>query len=136
MYFTFIFSLIFMTLFCLFFFIFAESVIKWFIDDDLKVIEIGKATLRYQCIALPFLTLNVITNMTFQSTKQKFKASLLSSCRQGIFFIPVILILPLLNGIQGVEMTQAIADFLTFLFSDTENKRWFTRIYLKINCRR
>ena len=117
MYFTFIFSLIFMTLFCLFFFIFAESVIKWFIDDDLKVIEIGKATLRYQCIALPFLTLNVITNMTFQSTKQKFKASLLSSCRQGIFFIPVILILPLLNGIQGVEMTQAIADFLTFLFT-------------------
>lgn len=117
MIFTFVFSLIFMTLFCLFFFVFAENVIKWFIDDDSQVIKIGKETLRYQCIALPFLTLNVISNMTFQSTKQKFKATLLSCCRQGIFFIPIILILPLINGMTGVEMTQALSDFLTFLFT-------------------
>lgn len=117
MFFTLIFSLIFMTIFCLLFFIFAESVIKWFIDDDAQVIKIGKETLRYQCIALPFLTLNVISNMTFQSTKQKFKATLLSCCRQGIFFIPIIIVLPIMIGIKGVEMTQALADFLTFLFT-------------------
>ena len=37
--------------------------------------------------------------------------------RQGIFFIPTIMILPLFIGFQGVEMTQAIADACTFLLA-------------------
>ena len=42
---------------------------------------------------------------------------MLASCRQGIFFIPIILFLPRLIGLMGVEMAQPGADLLTFVVS-------------------
>ena len=66
---------------------------------------------------MPFLSINTICNMTYQSTKQKFKATILSCCRQGIFFIPLIIVLPMIFDINGVVSTQAAADLLTFVFS-------------------
>mgnify|MGYP003392188507 CR=1 FL=1 len=52
-----------------------------------------------------------------QSLRKTVPATLLSMCRQGIFFIPTLYIAPLLLGLQGVEMTQAIADVLTFILA-------------------
>ena len=116
MLFTFVVSTILMSISCIVLFVFSKEVMGFFIDDS-DVIEIGKVALRYQCIALPLLPLNTICNMTFQSTRKKFRAALLSCCRQGLFFIPTIIFLPMLIGLKGVELTQAIADTLTFLFS-------------------
>ena len=116
MFFTYIVSTCLMTLLSLMFFIFAADVMKVFIEDS-DAIAIGKIALRYQCIALPLVPLNTICNMTFQSTRKKFRAALLSCCRQGIFFIPTIIFLPMLIGLNGVELAQSIADILTFLFS-------------------
>ena len=97
-------------------FIFAEQILPLFIDDP-KVIEIGVRALRFQAIALPFLTTNVVCNMTFQAVGQKLKAVLLSCCRQGFFFIPVVLLLPPVLELLGVELVQAVSDFGTFLVS-------------------
>lgn len=94
----------------------APVLIPRFINDD-AVIEIGTHALRFQAITMPLLSLNVICNMTFQSLGKKVRAVLLSCCRQGIFFIPWILLLPKLWGLTGVELTQAAADASTFLFS-------------------
>ena len=116
MFFTYIVSTCLMTLLSLMFFIFAADVMKVFIEDS-DAIAIGKRALRYQCIALPLVPLNTICNMTFQSTRKKFRAALLSCCRQGLFFIPTIIFLPMLIGLNGVELAQSIADILTFLFS-------------------
>ena len=116
MFFTYIVSTCLMTLLSLMFFIFAADVMKVFIEDS-DAIAIGKIALRYQCIALPLVPLNTICNMTFQSTRKKFRAALLSCCRQGLFFIPTIIFLPMLIGLNGVELAQSIADILTFLFS-------------------
>ena len=52
-----------------------------------------------------------------QSIGKGVKASITSSARNGIFFIPLILILPHLFGITGVEITQAIADVLALFIS-------------------
>ncbi len=116
MLFTFFVSTALMTFSSLLFFIFSKQVMNFFIDDD-DVIEIGKVALRYQCIALPLMPLNTICNMTFQSTRKKFKAALLSCLRQGLFFIPIIIIMPLVLNITGVITSQALADILTCLFS-------------------
>jgi hypothetical protein len=35
--------------------------------------------------------------------------------RQGLFFIPVVLIMPMFLGITGIQMAQSTADVLTFL---------------------
>ena len=116
MLFTFAVQTVLMTSFSIVFFIFSKELMGLFIDDS-GVIEIGKVALRYQCIALPLLPINTICNMTFQASRRKFKASLLSCLRQGIFFIPLIIILPLGFGLVGVEITQALADLLTSIFS-------------------
>lgn len=117
MIFTLVCGSILMTVTCLIVFIFSKQIMNFFISKDPDVVKIGIRVIRYQCISLPFLSLNVIANMSFQSIKSKFKATILSCCRQGIFFIPFIFLLPLLFELKGVELTQALSDFCTFLFT-------------------
>ena len=94
----------------------SPNIIKAFINDE-KVIEIGTHALRYQCMVMPIMTLGVLSNMTFQCVGKPWQATFLSSCRQGIYFLPLILILPRVFGITGVEITQPLADVCTFLTS-------------------
>ena len=90
---------------------FAPQIIGWFRDDP-EVVKVGAAALRWQAIALPLMAAIVITNMMLQSTGKGVKASITASARSGIFFIPLILILPELFGLFGVEIAQAVADVL------------------------
>ena len=117
MYFTLACGSILMLITCAGLFIFAEPVMSIFGRQSQETIEIGTRVIRYQSIAMPFLSLNVIANMSFQSTKKKLSATILSCCRQGIFFIPLIWLLPAVVNLTGVELTQALSDFLTFLFT-------------------
>ena len=77
----------------------------------------GAAALRWQAAALPLLACIVITNMMLQSIGRGLKASMTASARSGIFFIPLILTLPRILGLTGVEMTQAVADALSLSIS-------------------
>jgi len=117
MFFTLIVGFSLMVVTCVVLFILAEPVMKAFVSDSPKAIEIGVNTIRFQSITMPFLSLNVIANMSFQSTKKKISATILSCCRQGIFFIPFVFILPLMFDVVGIELTQALSDFATFLFT-------------------
>jgi Na+-driven multidrug efflux pump len=92
----------------------APEIVSWFRDDP-KVITIGIQALRWQSAVLPLMATGVLTNMMLQSCGKGVIASITSSARNGIFFIPLILILPRLFGLTGVEMTQAWADVFTFL---------------------
>ncbi len=96
--------------------IFAPSVIGFFRDDP-AVIEVGKTALRFQAAALPLLAFTVITNMMLQAIGKGVKASITSAARSGLFFVPLILILPKLFGLTGVEATQAAADVLSLLLA-------------------
>ena len=51
--------------------------------------------------------------MLMQSTRHIKQATFLSMNRQGVYFIPAILILPRLFGLFGVEISQAVADLLS-----------------------
>ena len=95
---------------------FAPSVVGFFRDDP-AVIPIGARALRWQASVLPLLTTSILTNMLLQSMGKGIKASICSSARNGIFFIPLILTLPHFFGLAGVEMTQAWADVLAFLLA-------------------
>lgn len=96
-------------------FIFAPDVIRIFIDNDPDVVTIGAAALRAQCISMPLLSLNVACNMTFQTIGKSWTATFLSALRQGVFFLPLIIVLPRVIGLYGVTYTQAISDALSFL---------------------
>ena len=98
-------------------YIFTPSILRAFMKEDPMVIEVGTRALRAQCILLPFCGINVTTNMALQGTSHVPSATFLAMCRQGIFYIPAILVLPRILGITGVEIAQPAADTLTFTVS-------------------
>ncbi len=85
--------------------------------ENPEVIKIGAKMLRISGVALAFLGFSSYVNMMYQSLGFVKGATFLASCRQGIYFIPLILILPIFWGLDGVIACQAIADILTFLTS-------------------
>jgi putative MATE family efflux protein len=93
----------------------APFLMKLFIATDPDVIAIGSKALRAQCLTMPLIPLGVMCNMTFQSIGKSWTATFLAAARQGIFFLPSILILPRLLGLTGVQITQPLADACTFL---------------------
>ncbi len=93
-------------------FTFAPEVIAFF-RNDANVIRVGTVALRYQSAVLPLSGIIVMTNMLLQSIGKGFKASITASARNGIFFIPLIIYLPMYLGLKGVQMTQSVADVLT-----------------------
>lgn len=79
--------------------------------------EIGALALRLQCICMPLLPLNFMVGLTYQSVGNKALASLLSISRQGLFYIPAVLILPKFFGLLGVQTSQSVADAFAFVFA-------------------
>ena len=93
-----------------------DSLIRLFRDDP-AVTAVALPAFRYQCLAMILHPVIVVTNMTFQSVGKAGRATFLACCRQGVFFIPLILLLPSHLGLLGVEVCQPIADVLTFFVS-------------------
>lgn len=97
-------------------FIFARQIITLFRDYP-EVISAGVFPLRCQCAACIFQPVTVGANMLFQSTGNSGRATLLAALRSGIFFIPLILILPHFLGLTGIQISQTCADVLSCLTS-------------------
>ena len=77
--------------------------------DDPAVIEIGIRALRLQALATLVLPPCMVVEMLFQSTGRRIGASVLSSLRSGLFFIPALLILSELRGLAGIQEAQPIS---------------------------
>ena len=99
------------------FFLAAPSIITAFRRDDPAVIAIGTLAMRFQCIVFPLSTVSTLANFSLQSTGQSVYALILASSRQGIFYIPLIFILPATIGLLGIQMTQALSDICTLALS-------------------
>ena len=97
-------------------FVFAEDLVGLFLDQP-EAIACAATALRFQCVTFPTHGWIVMSNMMEQSMGRTLPATFLSVARQGLFFIPLVLILPQFLGQTGVEMTQAMADGLTLLFA-------------------
>jgi len=114
--FTLFFAMSIMVVFALVCGIFAPSVMQMF-SLSKEAMEIGSLALRLQCICMPLLPLNFMASVTYQSVGSKSIAALLSVSRQGLFYIPAVLLLPKLFGLIGVQSCQAISDLLAFFFA-------------------
>lgn len=91
-----------------------EALVRLFRDDG-AVTAIALPAFRWQCVATLLQPVLVCGNMLFQSVGKAGRATFLSCCRQGIFFIPLILTLPRAFGLAGVQYSQPIADVLSFV---------------------
>ena len=97
-------------------FAFTPQIIAIFRDDP-EVIAVGSAALRWQLISLPLCATIMISNMTMQTCRKPWRANLLAVSRRGLFFIPLIAILPAYFGLKGVEMCQAWSDVCAFILT-------------------
>ena len=98
-------------------FIFAPYIVALFRKEDAMVIEVGSFALRAQCVTYVFGVWIILTNMLLQASGRAFGATVISSCRSGLCFIPVIMILPVFFGLTGVQISQAVADMIAFCIS-------------------
>lgn len=96
---------------------YAEEIVELFRKGDPDVVATGANALRWQLIAYPLGAFTIISNMMLQTIRKSVRATILSSARQGLFFVPFIFILPHFWGLQGVEMCQAVSDLFTFLLA-------------------
>ena len=94
-------------------FMFAESIITMF-RNDLEVVQVGAAALRWQMVTFVLLPTIGLSNMMLQTIRKPWQANLAAASRSGLFFIPLIWLLPQYLGLAGVEMCQALADICSF----------------------
>ena len=96
-------------------FVFAEEVVAFFRTEDPAVVQIGVEALLLQCLVAPIMPVSVVSNMTYQVLGRAGIATFLACLRQGVFFLPFILILPQFFGLRGIESAQPLAELLSFL---------------------
>ncbi len=92
--------------------LFSGGLIRIFRDDP-TVIEIGTRALRLQCVAQLLMPIVMVTEMLMQSSGKKIPATVLSSLRGGVIFIPLLFILPMFRGLAGVQEAQPLAYILS-----------------------
>ncbi len=94
--------------------IFSGEVVSLFRDDP-EVIAIGIPALRYQMIIFPACSFMMMANMMMQTCRKTIRANILAASRQGLFFIPLIFVLPYFYGLFGVEICQAVSDIISLI---------------------
>ncbi len=113
-YFTFVLGECVLILLSFVFFFAAKDIIHAFRNDP-EVIKIGTTMLRLQCISLICQPFGVCANMLFQCIGKTARATLLATTRNGLYLIPILLILPRVFGLFGILSAQPLADLLSLL---------------------
>ncbi len=96
---------------------FAPQVIGFFNPETAETLRIGSRMLIIMGFSLPTLGYSTYVNQLYQSLGYVKGATVLASCRQGIFFVPLIFALPAIFGLDGILLTQPLSDVITCLVS-------------------
>lgn len=91
--------------------VFPEAITRLF-TQDAEVIKETPSAMRWVFAATPIIAIQLIGAAYFQAIGKAIPALLLTLTRQGFFFIPLILILPIFYGELGVWMSFPISDVL------------------------
>ena len=92
---------------------FAPELVGVFTGEE-AVCILGTRILRYECVVLPFMGYTTLAGMFLQNIGQFGRASTVTSLRQGILFMPLLLTLPQFMGLTGIILVQPTADLLAF----------------------
>ncbi|MEL7602991.1 MAG: MATE family efflux transporter [Bacillota bacterium] len=105
-----------MVLFAAILIVFAPQMVGIFRNDP-DVLGVGVQALRWQAATLPLMGASLLASMLFQSTGHAMPAFVISLARQGLCFVPFILLLPALYGEKGLVAAQSAADIVAFLIT-------------------
>lgn len=93
-------------------FLFSDAIPSIF-SKDTTVSDQTSVALRYVFMALPVIGIQLIGAAYFQAIGKAFPALLLTLSRQGLFFIPLLFLLPPYFGVLGVWMAFPLADLFS-----------------------
>ncbi len=115
-------SIIWSTIFCVIFgltiTLFSTAIISQFTKDDIEMINIGQTALRANGFSFLFFGFYTVYSSLFLVLGKAKEGFILGACRQGICFIPIILILPrILDGINGILYVQPISDLISTIIT-------------------
>lgn len=109
-------SILWATIFCLIFglatAIFSTAIISLFTKNDPEMIRIGQAALRANGLSFVLFGFYTVYSFLFLAMGKAKEGCFLGACRQGICFVPVILILPRVLGLNGILYAQPAADVI------------------------
>lgn len=110
-------SILWSTAFCMIFGVilalFPTAIVSRFTKGDAEMIRIGAASLRANGISIILFGFYTVYSSLFLALGKGREGFILGACRQGICFIPVILLLPIVWGLNGIMYAQPIADVLS-----------------------
>lgn len=92
---------------------FAPALVGIFAKEE-AVCMLGVRILRCECLALPFMGYTTLAGMLLQNIGQFKRAAAVTTLRQGSLFIPLLVSLSLLMGLNGIVLAQPAADLLAF----------------------
>jgi Na+-driven multidrug efflux pump len=115
------------TLVFVFLMLFPVEITKLF-TQDAEVLKETPPAMRWVFAATPIIALQLIGAAYFQAIGKAIPALLLTLLRQGLFFIPLIFILPKFYGALGVWMAFPISDVLATIVT-----AYFLRREVKLN---
>ena len=110
-------SILWSTVFCVIFGVilalFPTAIVSQFTKGDAGMIRIGAASLRANGISIMLFGFYTVYSSLFLALGKGREGFILGACRQGICFIPIILLLPMVWGLNGIMYAQPIADVLS-----------------------
>ena len=114
-------SILWSTVFCVIFgsilALFPGAIVSQFSIGDVEMIRIGAASLRANGITIMLFGFYTVYSSLFLALGRGREGFVLGACRQGICFIPVILLLPMVWGLNGIMYAQPVADVLSAIIT-------------------
>ena len=104
-------------------FIFARPIASTIAGTSPLATEIATFTFRAQLCSFPLMSWVILCNMLLQNIGLTFKATFVAAARQGLTFIPSVLVMPLIMTalgfapVLGLQLAQAVSDLLAFFIS-------------------
>lgn len=97
----------------LFMCLFSTQIISGFADGNTEMISIGKRSLMANGFSFMLFGFYTIYSSLLLALGKGTAGFVLGACRQGFCFVPVIWILPMLWGLNGILYAQPVADLLS-----------------------
>ena len=90
---------------------FAPQILHLFIPEA-ETSTLGASFLRSACLAAPLTAVNFLISYTLQAMGKGVQSAILTSCRQGLLNIPLLILMDLTVGLYGMIWTQLVVEVI------------------------
>lgn len=96
---------------------FPQTIVNIFGQEDALYNEFATKCFKIFLVFCVFTGFQIISGIFFQAIGKPLKSALISLSRQIVFFVPAVLILPQILGLEGCLYAGPLADLLSFLLA-------------------